>query len=118
LLVPFFAKLVGRKSATIILFIAALICTAAFYLFKSTDLMWIFVFQAVGSLVGGPISAFAVGSVRGHGRFLGMEDRQKGDGTCVLGIHYVKQTWLGGGKHDRRVRPRRDGVRRQPGSKP
>jgi sugar (Glycoside-Pentoside-Hexuronide) transporter len=57
LLVPFLAKLVGRKSATIILFIAALICTGAFYLFKSTDLMWIFVFQAVGSLVGGPISA-------------------------------------------------------------
>jgi GPH family glycoside/pentoside/hexuronide:cation symporter len=57
LLVPFFAKLVGRKSATIILFIAALICTGAFYLFKPTDLMWIFVFQTVGSLVGGPISA-------------------------------------------------------------
>ena len=57
LLVPFFAKLVGRKSATVILFIAALICTGAFYFFKPADLMLIFVFQAVGSIVGGPISA-------------------------------------------------------------
>jgi GPH family glycoside/pentoside/hexuronide:cation symporter len=57
LLVPFFAKLVGRKSATVVLFIAALICTGAFYFFKPTDLMWIFVMQTVGSFVGGPISA-------------------------------------------------------------
>jgi len=56
-LVPFFAKLVGRKSATVILIIAALICTGAFYFFKPEDLMLIFVFQTVGSLVGGPISA-------------------------------------------------------------
>ena len=56
-LVPFFAKLVGRKSAAVILFIAALICTGAFYFFKPDDLMLIFVFQAVGSIVGGPISA-------------------------------------------------------------
>ena len=56
LLVPFFAKLVGRKSAAVILFIAALICTGAFYFFKPEDLMLIFVFQTVGSFVGGPIS--------------------------------------------------------------
>jgi GPH family glycoside/pentoside/hexuronide:cation symporter len=56
-LVPFFAKLVGRKSATVILFIAALICTGAFYFFKPEDLMLIFVFQTAGSFVGGPISA-------------------------------------------------------------
>jgi GPH family glycoside/pentoside/hexuronide:cation symporter len=56
LLVPFFAKLVGRKSAAVILFIAALICTGVFYFFKPEDLMLIFVFQAVGSIVGGPIS--------------------------------------------------------------
>jgi GPH family glycoside/pentoside/hexuronide:cation symporter len=56
LLVPFFAKLVGRKSATVILFIAALISTGAFYFFKPEDLMLIFVFQTVGSVVGGPIS--------------------------------------------------------------
>jgi GPH family glycoside/pentoside/hexuronide:cation symporter len=56
LLVPFFAKLVGRKSATVILFIAALISTGVFYFFKPEDLMLIFVFQTIGSVVGGPIS--------------------------------------------------------------
>ena len=57
LLVPWFAKLVGRKSAAVILFIAALICTGSFYFFKPGDLMLIFVFQTIGSIVGGPISA-------------------------------------------------------------
>jgi len=41
----------------VILFVASLVCTGAFYLFKPADLIWIFVFQAVGSLAGGPISA-------------------------------------------------------------
>jgi GPH family glycoside/pentoside/hexuronide:cation symporter len=57
LLVPWFAKLVGRKGAAVILFIAALVCTGSFYFFKPENLMLIFVFQTVGSLVGGPISA-------------------------------------------------------------
>jgi GPH family glycoside/pentoside/hexuronide:cation symporter len=57
ILVPWFAKLCGRKNATIILFVTALICTGAFYFFKPTDLLLIFVFQIVGSLAGGPISA-------------------------------------------------------------
>ncbi|MCJ7730302.1 MAG: MFS transporter [Sedimentisphaerales bacterium] len=56
LLVPFFAKLVGRKSATAILFIAALIFTGLFYFFKPENLLLIYVFQILGSLVGGPIS--------------------------------------------------------------
>jgi GPH family glycoside/pentoside/hexuronide:cation symporter len=56
LLVPMFAKLVGRKSATIILFIAALVCTGSFYFFKPENLLLIYVFQILGSLVGGPIS--------------------------------------------------------------
>jgi GPH family glycoside/pentoside/hexuronide:cation symporter len=57
LLVPMFAKLVGRKSATAILFIAALVCTGAFYFFKPENLMMIYIFQTIGSFVGGPISA-------------------------------------------------------------
>ena len=57
LLVPRFAKLVGRKSAVIILFVAALVFTAAFYFFKPEDLLLIFIFQFFGSLTGGPISA-------------------------------------------------------------
>lgn len=57
LLVPWFAKVVGRKGAVNILFITALICTGAFYFLKPEDLMLIYVFQLVGSITGGPISA-------------------------------------------------------------
>ena len=56
-LVPFFARFLGRKKAMIFLFIAALICTGSFYFFKPENLVLIFVFQAIGSLAGGPISA-------------------------------------------------------------
>jgi len=56
LLVPWFAKIFGRKKATIILFVTALICTGAFYFFNPSDLVLIFAFQALGSLSGGPIS--------------------------------------------------------------
>jgi GPH family glycoside/pentoside/hexuronide:cation symporter len=57
ILVPWFAKLCGRKVALIILFVTALICTGAFYFLKPENLLAIFVFQIVGSLAGGPISA-------------------------------------------------------------
>ena len=55
-LVPWFVRLVGRKTATISLFITAMVCTGAFYFLKPTDLLWIFALQVVGSLTGGPIS--------------------------------------------------------------
>jgi GPH family glycoside/pentoside/hexuronide:cation symporter len=57
ILVPWFAKVCGRKNALIILFVTALICTGSFYFFKPENLVLIFVFQTIGSLVGGPISA-------------------------------------------------------------
>ena len=56
-LVPVFARLLGRKKAAVILFIVSLLCTASFYFFKPEDLVLIFVFQTIGSLAGGPISA-------------------------------------------------------------
>jgi GPH family glycoside/pentoside/hexuronide:cation symporter len=55
-LVPWFANLVGRKKAVIILFIGAMICTASFYFFRPENLLPIFVFQTIGSMMGGPIS--------------------------------------------------------------
>ena len=55
-LVPWFAKLCGRKSALIILFITSLICTGSFYFFKPENLLLLFVAQIIGSLTGGPIS--------------------------------------------------------------
>jgi glycoside/pentoside/hexuronide:cation symporter, GPH family len=57
LLVPWFAKKVGRKRALLILLAVALFSTGIFYFFKPSDLLAIFVFQAIGSLAGGPISA-------------------------------------------------------------
>jgi len=57
LLVPWFAKIFGRKSAVIILFIAAMIFTGSFYFFKPEQLTLILTFQVLGSITGGPISA-------------------------------------------------------------
>ena len=57
ILVPWFAKVCGRKNALIILFVTALICTGSFYFFKPENLPLIFAFQTIGSLAGGPISA-------------------------------------------------------------
>jgi GPH family glycoside/pentoside/hexuronide:cation symporter len=57
LLVPWFAKLVGRKRALVILMVVSLFSTGIFYFFKPDNLWLIFTFQAIGSLAGGPISA-------------------------------------------------------------
>jgi len=57
MLVPWFAKRCGRKKALVILMLGALVSTGAFYFFAPDDLALIFLFQAVGSLTGGPISA-------------------------------------------------------------
>jgi len=57
LMVPWFTKVVGRKSAIIILFVTALICTSAFYFLNPENLTLIYIFQFFGSITGGPISA-------------------------------------------------------------
>jgi len=57
LLVPWFTKLVGRKSAVIILFVTALVCTGSFYFLSPANLTLIFILQLIGSITGGPISA-------------------------------------------------------------
>jgi GPH family glycoside/pentoside/hexuronide:cation symporter len=56
-LVPVLARFLGRKRAAIALFIAALVCTGSFYFFKPNQLLLIFIFQILGSIAGGPISA-------------------------------------------------------------
>ncbi len=57
LLVPWFTKKLGRKSAVIILFIGALVFTGSFYFFKPEQVGLILLFQVFGSITGGPISA-------------------------------------------------------------
>lgn len=56
-LVPWFTRLVGGRKATIILLSIGLICTGSFYFLNPSNLPLIFVLQAIGSMVGGPISA-------------------------------------------------------------
>jgi GPH family glycoside/pentoside/hexuronide:cation symporter len=57
LLVPWFTKVVGRKSAVITLFLGALLFTSSFFLFRPEQVTLILIFQALGSITGGPISA-------------------------------------------------------------
>ncbi len=57
LLVPWFAKVLGRKSAVIVLFVAALVFTGSYYFFTPDQIGWILGMQFLGSITGGPISA-------------------------------------------------------------
>jgi len=57
MLVPFFARITGRKIAFICLFVVAISCTAGTYLFRPDQLLLIFGINILGSLTGGPLSA-------------------------------------------------------------
>jgi GPH family glycoside/pentoside/hexuronide:cation symporter len=57
MLVPFFARITGRKIAFISLFIVAIACTAGTYLFRPDQLLQIFGLNILGSITGGPLSA-------------------------------------------------------------
>jgi len=57
LLIPWWAKTFGRKRGTIILLVAAIICTGSFIFFRPENIFLILFFQAIGSITGGPISA-------------------------------------------------------------
>ena len=57
MLVPFIARVTGRKVAFIILFVIAILADAAFYVLKPDQLVLIYGINAIGSLTGGPLSA-------------------------------------------------------------
>jgi GPH family glycoside/pentoside/hexuronide:cation symporter len=56
LMVSWFARIVGKKKAFIIIFIIAIVSTAAFYFLSAKQLALIYLFQITGSLTGGPLS--------------------------------------------------------------
>ena len=56
LLVSWFAKIVGKKKAFIIIFVIAIFSTGIVYFLTAKQLEWIFFFQITGSLTGGPLS--------------------------------------------------------------
>jgi GPH family glycoside/pentoside/hexuronide:cation symporter len=57
MLVPFIARIVGRKRAFILLFVIAIASTASFYVLRPDQMLLIFGINAIGSLTGGPLSA-------------------------------------------------------------
>lgn len=56
LLVSWFAKVLGKKKAFMILFVIAILSTAGFYVCQPDQIGLIFILQITGSLTGGPIS--------------------------------------------------------------
>ncbi|HES58937.1 MAG TPA: MFS transporter [Caldithrix sp.] len=56
LLVSWFAKIVGKKKAFIIIFVIAIFSTGIVYFLTAKQLEWIFFFQITGSMTGGPLS--------------------------------------------------------------
>ncbi len=56
ILVSWFAKVVGKKKAFVIIFVIAIVSTAAFYFLNADQLGLIFFFQITGSMTGGPLS--------------------------------------------------------------
>jgi GPH family glycoside/pentoside/hexuronide:cation symporter len=56
-LVPFYARRVGRKAAFVSMFGVSIASTAAFYFLKPDQLVLIFGFNLLGSITGGPLSA-------------------------------------------------------------
>jgi GPH family glycoside/pentoside/hexuronide:cation symporter len=52
----FFVRKVGKKPAFLILFVTAVVCTAAFFVFKPENVILMFIAQALGSFSGGPLS--------------------------------------------------------------
>jgi glycoside/pentoside/hexuronide:cation symporter, GPH family len=57
ILVPFFARITGRKIAFVSLFLVAILCTFSFYFFRPDQLVLIFGVNLLGSITGGPMSA-------------------------------------------------------------
>ena len=57
MLVPFFARRVGRKVAFVVLFVIAIVSTASFYVLKPDQILLIYGINAIGSITGGPLSA-------------------------------------------------------------
>ncbi|MBN1781084.1 MFS transporter [bacterium] len=56
LMVSWFARIVGKKRAFIMIFVIAIASTGAFYFLRPDQIFLIFLFQVTGSLTGGPLS--------------------------------------------------------------
>jgi glycoside/pentoside/hexuronide:cation symporter, GPH family len=57
MMIPFVARVVGRKAAVVVLFIIAIASTASFYFLRPDQLPLIYGFNLIGSLTNGPLVA-------------------------------------------------------------
>ncbi len=57
MMIPFFARIVGRKQAVVILLVIAILSTASFYFLRPDQLPLIYGINLIGSITSGPLSA-------------------------------------------------------------
>ena len=57
MMIPFFARIMGRKAAVVVLLAIAVASTASFYFLRSDQLMLIYGINLLGSVTGGPLTA-------------------------------------------------------------
>jgi len=99
MLVPFFARLVGRKMAFVCLFVVAVLSTAAFYVLKPDQLLLIYGINAVGSITGGPLSALLWAMYADTADYAEWKKGRRATGLIFsASIFSQKQGWaIGGG---------------------
>jgi GPH family glycoside/pentoside/hexuronide:cation symporter len=97
--VPFFARLVGRKSAFVILLIIAIACTSSFYLLRPDQLLLIYGINAIGSITGGPLSALLMAMYADTADYAEWKTGRRATGLIFsASIFAQKQGWgLSGG---------------------
>jgi GPH family glycoside/pentoside/hexuronide:cation symporter len=99
MLVPFFARLVGRKMAFVILLIVAILCTSSFYLLRPDQLLLIYGINALGSITGGPLSALLMAMYADTADYAEWKTGRRATGLIFsASIFAQKQGWgLSGG---------------------
>jgi GPH family glycoside/pentoside/hexuronide:cation symporter len=99
MLVPFVARMAGRKSAFVILLVIAIACTSSFYFLKPDQLLLMFVINAVGSITGGPLSALLMAMYADTADYAEWKNGRRATGLIFsASIFAQKQGWgLSGG---------------------
>ena len=115
MLVPFLAKMTGRKIAFIILFVVAILSTGALYFLRPDQIFLIFAINSLGSITGGPLSALLWAMYADTADYAEWKTGRRATGLVLLCIHLRAEIRMGmGGRHH----PHPDELprfRRQPG---
>ena len=95
MLVPFFARMVGRKAAFIILYVIAILSTASFYLLKPDQLLLIYGINAIGSLTGGPLSALLWVMYADTADYAEWKTGRRATGLGFFRVNFLSESWAG-----------------------